>query len=534
MSARQRALEYAAQVANQKKTRRTAQPNVFGKATSSSAPAFQEQQREPATDIADATSTLRTQEKEIADNEEEDVVDSKDFGPGPQTGKAPTRAKTTVTAAAPSGLKTAFAKCWTIVDDIDIPAVQHDEKSWYIPSCVSTFEVLSNMEEILSGNEELRWISPHYFSLPVRVYYAVIFYVQTLRAKEQAGTLTKSEGSWLRAFFRRYKDTMCPIAGPLVPIFSNIVACLPDDDQFEYVYPSIPKTGTYSVVQSGSGHTSSRSTTVLSTHFLFPSVPMVASLLRTFCTSSALGKHQFDDSDQFVPFKIEEGGDFAGVSFPSHKYKDENPITASLLCNPALSHPLPESKERLKEIHGFWKRSKAKNIPYIPMNLAYDPTGPADQTLMSDDFDWFQPCVDMANVQVKFFSDSINLSGIPTVGGMSSTVMSTLYFSNNKDKPTVIEEWYPDVFSSTKARFKATASDLPLDHKYAAAYALTNSVYEWKSELSSRIGTIKSEHRKGPYFENTKVTYQLEHEVPVMTGIYTMLQTQFYDAHGKA
>jgi hypothetical protein len=222
-SARARGLAYAAQLSNQKQARRTAQPDVFGKPKSGPPTyAFQDKQRGPIDDTADETSALRKQEKEIADDKDEDIVDRKDFAPAPPSGKAPVANKSTVAPAAPANeLKSAFAKCWTIVDTIDIPALQHDRKSTFLPTCVSLFEVLSNMEEILSGNEELRWVSPNYFSLPVRVYYAVIFYVQVLRAKEQSGLLTKSEGSWLRAFFRRYKDTMCPIAGPIVPILST-------------------------------------------------------------------------------------------------------------------------------------------------------------------------------------------------------------------------------------------------------------------------------------------------------------------------
>jgi hypothetical protein len=542
-SARARGLAYANQVSAAKQTRRSAQPNVFGKAKSGPPTyAFQDQQRGPVDDIADETSALRHQEKEIADDKDEDIVDRKDFTSGPSTGKAPATNKTTAAPAAPTNeLKSAFAKCWTIVDTIDIPALQHDQKSWYLPSSVSLFEVLSNMEEILSGNEELRWVSPNYFSLPVRVYYAVIFYVQVLRAKEQAGTLSKSEGSWLRAFFRRYKDTMCPIAGPLVPILSNIVSCLPDDDQFDYVHPGSLSQGTYSVTHTGNDPTQNRTLTTMATNHLFPNVPLVASLLRNFCSSAALPNTKFDASGQFVPFTITTGSGnagFAGVDFPAHVAGTANPAIARLISNPALSHPLPESKDRLKEIHGFWKRSKCRSIPEILNTVDFNPQDVGGMTLLTENLDWFQPCVDMANVNIKFFSDSTNLSAIPTVGGMSSTVVAELKFNVDGNTPPAlpdtVDEWYPDFFSSAKASFKATAAELSLDHKYAAAYALTNATYEWHTANASPIGSIAAGHRAGPYFENTKVTYQLEHEVPVMTGIYTMLQTHFYDAHGKA
>lgn len=535
-SNRARALAYANTVKDRKQSRRATQPDTFGKAKSGPPSyAFQDEQRGPVDDTAEETSSLRQQEKDIVENKEEDVIDAKDFAPAPKTGKAPQKEKSSSgPAAAQVELKSAFAKCWTIVDDIDIPAVYHDEKSSYFPNSISVFEVLSNMEEILSGNEELRWVSPNYFSLPVRVYYAVIFYVQCLRAKEQAGTLRKSEGSWLRAFFRRYKDTMCPVAGPLVPIFSNIVAVLPDDDQFDYVYPSIPQdAGTYAVVQT-TATPPVRTLGVSTTHYLFPSVPLVASLLRDFCISPTLTTGKFDSSGAYVPFTLQTGGTFAGVTFAAQSATHHNASISQLLSNPAISHPLPEGKERLKEIHGFWKRSKARHVPDISATTAYSPSGPNDLTLLAENLDWFQPCVDMANVQVKFFSDSTNLSAIPTVGGMSSTIVADISFPEQGLIPDALDDWYPDVFSSAKAKFSATAAELNLDHKYAAAYALTNATLSWHDVDNHPIGGIDSVYRTGPYWQNTKETFKLEHEVPVMTGIYTMLQTQFYDAHGKA
>lgn len=536
MSTRARALAYSASVDARKKTNRgSARPDNFG--TKKSGPptyAFQDSQRGPVDDTADETAALRKEEKDIKDDAEEDVVDAKDFTPGPNTGKAPQKSKTTAVAAAPiQELKSAFAKCWTIVDDIDIPAVTHDEKSWYFPSSISLFEVLNSMEEILSGNEELRWVSPNYFSLPVRVYYAVIVYVQILRCKEQAGKLTKPEGSWLRAYFRRFKDTSCPVAGPIVPILSNIVACLPDDDQFDYVTPSMPAKGLHATASNGATP-AAYTTTVNSLNHILPNVPLVASILRSFCTSTTLAPSKFDSSGQFVPFTIATGGDIAGVRFTAHTDGTANIVTTQLLNNPAIAHPLPEGKERLKEIHGFWKRSKAKNIPALPAQTVYDPTGPSDITLLIDDFDWFQPCVDMATIQCKFFSDSTNLSAIPTVGGMSSLVVSNLYFTGKTTLPTYTDEWYPDNFSSTKAQFVSTAADLQLDHKYEAAYALTNSTLQWVDVNGDQIGSKASNARGGPYWDNEKYTYQLDHERPVVTGIYTMIQTQFYDAHGKA
>jgi hypothetical protein len=524
---RQRGLEYAKSVSAARDSRKSNQPNVFGrKPTDSGTPAFIQNARGEVDNIADETKPLRDEEKGIRNDGDKDDVDHKAFKPGPVTGKTIPSGKVSTNTDSTNELKSSLEKCWTSVDHINIPQIYHDDKSSWTSNAIVLFELLNDMEELLNGNEELRWKAPNYFSLPVRVYYAVLFYVQVLRAKNEAGTITKSESSWLRAFFRRFKETMLPVAGPLVPYFMNIVSVLPDDNQFDYVHPTCPSKGSYEVELADK----KQRMIVYGHHALVPSVALIASLLKFYCTHQRLQDENFDEEGNFVPFRLSEGGEFAGFTFPANAGGDAT--IAALLTNPVLMHPLPENKDRLLEIHGFWKRSKAKNIPHIPTNLPYLPNGPSGWTLLNDDYDWFQPCVDAAHIQCAFFSDAGNLSEIPTVGGVSALVVSRIRPDNSTERPTQVNTWYPNKYSSLKATFKATSAELGLDSVYEAAFALTNATLSWQIDRKE-IGSMDGLLRAGPYFENTKTTYELESEVSVNTQGYTMIQTQFYDSHGK-
>jgi len=479
-SNRQRAARYSADVAKKNIKVRKRQPDIFSRPKPGpTVLAFQKADRSEIDNVARETKPLRDEEKKVEEDAEKDIIDKKTFKPGSESGHNPAPHKTTAQPAAQSELKSAFSKCWTIVNTINIPAVFHDEKSKFIPSGITLFEVLFQMEDLLIGNEELRWISPNYFSLPVRVYYAVIYFVQCLRAKEQSGLITKAEGSWLRAFFRRYKDVACPIAGPLVPVLSNIVANLPDDNQYDFISPTIPENGTHKVDQTA-GENPTRTLAVRSTHQLIPSVPIVASFLRAFCNLAAVTNTEIQDGS-FVPFQLSNGGDIAGIRIPAQAAGATDAQVSKLIANPTIARPPPEGKERLKEILPFWRRSRVRRIPEIPINRAYEPSGPMDITMLGDDFDWFQPCVDMANVQTKFFSDSTNLSSIPVVGGMSSTVVCKLSFRND-ELPNASTLWYPDQYDGAKATFTATSSSLGLDSQFEAAYALTN--VNWNGQIA--------------------------------------------------
>nr|QHD64805.1 coat protein [Plasmopara viticola lesion associated Partitivirus 9] len=531
---RARAMDYAKTTRNVKvDSRKRAMPDNFGKPTDPSS-AHVSSELMSRDDKADETRSLRNEEKELRNDAEKDVIDTKNFKVSDNNGQAPapTRTTTNEPAAAPE-LKSAFSKCWTTVDENIIPSITHFDKSSYVPLGLNLFQILFAMEDMLNGNEELRWINPMYFSLPVRVYYAVIFFVQTLRAKDASGTLSKSDSSFLRAFLRRFKDTACPIAGPLVPYFTNITSCLPDDKQFDYVSPSLPKRGTYSVTRIGEGAQATVQLTVDPLHHVIPSVPLIGSLLKLFCTTNDLRQY-FSPSGEFVPVPT-TGGQFAGIDFPPQTGNQWTNSFAQVLNNPAMMRPLPESDFKLLEIHAQWRRSGVRHFPDIPTNTSFDPQDPSGHTQLLDNFDWFETCINMAATQVRFFSDSTNLSQIPVLGGRSTLIVSHITVVNPSDnndlpRPTAASNWYPDTFSSLKACFDAFTPKLEQPDMYNAIYSLTNGTLNWVTPGGSPIGSKDAVHRSGPYWDNQKKTFELASPTKVSAGLYNMVQTHFYNA----
>nr|UYD21361.1 coat protein [Colletotrichum associated partitivirus 2] len=531
---RARAMEYAKTTRNVKvDSRRRAMPDNFGKPTDSSSTRI-DTQLMSRDDKADETRSLRNEEKELRNDAEKDVVDAKSFKVPDNSNQAPppTRTTTNEPAAVPE-LKSAFSKCWTTVDEVTIPAITYYDKSWYYPIGLNLFQILFAMEDVLNGNEELRWISPMYFSLPVRVYYAVIFYIQTLRAKDASGTISKQDNSFLRAFLRRFKDTSCPIAGPLVPYFTNLVSCAPDDKQYDTVSPNLPPKGTYSVSHETTGASSNLILHVDPLHHILPSVPLVGSLLRLFCTTNNLGQY-FTESGEFVPVPS-TGGDFAGIRFPAQAGNQWTNVYAQVINNPAMMRPLPESDFKLREIHAHWKRSGVRHFPDITTTNPFNPEGSGGHTQLIENFDWFEMCISMAATQARFFSDSSNLSAIPTIGGRSTLVVSNINVinpSNNEElpRPTTVNGWYPDTFASLKSSFDAFTPVLHQDDMYNAIFALTNGTLNWKATGNAKIGSKDAAHRSGPYWDNQKKTFELASPVKVSTGLYNMVQSLFYSA----
>jgi len=410
----------------------------------------------------------------------------------------------------------------------------------------------------LVRNQELTYVCPHYFSLPVRLYYSVLIYVQILRAKEQAGLLKKSEGSWLRAFLRRFKDTQLPVAGPLVPLFSQIVSVLPQSSLFDYVSPTAFFDKFYNSAADGKSACQGHSALVL------PYPRLITSQILTFCkaklgdfangTDDTDGLRYFDDDGSFRVAPLDKDECIlAGISLKKSTASEKSHV----LLNPAITAPAPEDETLLKGIHGYWKRSKiaalAKTENWYKAVEKYEPKTVSEITGLIEDFEFFQDAVDMATVQVKFFTDSTTLANIPTTGGPSALIDVRLYAENLADNatgrtlPVTISDWYPTTWSKFGYTSRCFESKIEQDEVLTAAYALTCGTVNWNSN-GNAVNGYAAGYRTGPYWVMTynkfgsttdevatrDPIYLMDEKKLISGGIETMIRTQFYVYDGSA
>ncbi|KAI1000771.1 hypothetical protein K3495_g7425 [Podosphaera aphanis] len=486
-TSRARALAYANQHAETRANRRKP-VDIFSQPGNT--PAYQQNPRLLTDDVSAEKSTLRHKERKLLNDEQLDVVDSGSFASAAPTGHAPAPARITV-ASTP---RPEFLKIWSANSVSHIPTAQYEMLSWYTPNCICLFETLAEIEMLLNNNKQLEIIALNYFSLP---------------------------------------KTELPIAGPLFAFFANITSCLLEDDQFNYVYPTIPTNVTYTGVNSGTSDNLVRTVTVRPAHHLFPRALFLAAMLRKICLSSSLPDDMFDSKRQFVPFDlaVSSGPDgFAGGHFAPHTKDAPKPTTAALLSNPALSRPFPEDRSALEDIHVNWPKAFAYNIPSVNVNDSYDPKSLKDQTLLGHKFDWFKSCSNAAAKQAMFFSNSTNLSQVPVVGNTSCLIESRLTFTKYPSIPATINEWYPDIYSNVTAKFRATSPELSSEMMESAIFAVSNASLKWKDPDDQPIGSYANKSRHGPYLENQKYTLALEHDGPVLTNFLTMIKTEFFQS----
>jgi len=478
-----------------------------------------EQQAEPST-----SGTLDSEMKELQDQKDKTEADRDAF--------KKTEAPTTVRQApavtndeliSRHKVGGAFIKVWTTVDHVVIPAVIQPKKSWFYPNYIAGEMIQNAIDRCLDGNEELRWIAPNYFSLAVRIYYSVMFYIQILKAKEAVKAIGRSESTWFRSFKRTFPLESLPIVGPMVPYYANIVAVKPNDDKYDFIYPDyIMNQGM--TVDKGKP-------TVNPIYYIVPNVTILAEFLRQYSRITttelryATPQTYFDENGAMVPHTIGTDFRFAGIDFPAQLTAE----TSSIFNSVSMDKPIPETQQRCIDIHPYWKRSRATDIPAV--GVTYNHTTIGDALRMTESFEWFEECIHMATIQCKFFSDSTNMSQIPSTGG-SEMLVSAKITGRHEDYHAAIA-WYPENWRDLKAEFQTTRADTEPDQFLNASYALTLGSISWTSN-NHPVGGRQVGHRDGPYWTNLQFEYKTDHKIEVGRRLQTMIMSQFYDARGNA
>jgi hypothetical protein len=356
-----------------------------------------------------------------------------------------------------------------------------------------------------------------------------MFYIQILKAKEAAGKLERSEGTWYRSFKRVFPLESLPIAGPMVPYFSNIVAVKPNDDKYDFIYPDYKVNQGLKVTKAVPAITSE--------YFIQPNTTMLAEHLAEFATltsnqlqSRTTGQNNyFDDTGAFVPHRTGVDFNFAGIEY----HAQLSAQMAASLTNIAMDRAPPETKVKCTEIHQYWRRSKMIGMQRV--GNTYDHQTIGEALRMSEDLEWFEECVYMATIQCKFMNESTNMSQIPSTGGSEVLVSAEMTASHmnkdgHNDPPTT---WYPEYWRNVKAKFTTTRADTTPDQFANAAYALSTGTIHLDTGIDP-VGGRQAGHRNGPYWTNKQFEYQSDFEIEVARRIQTMITSLFYDARGDA
>jgi hypothetical protein len=296
--------------------------------------------------------------------------------------------------------------------------------STFTPSPHIMYVIVHIMNNLLVDHFYFLRAAPNYHPALLRIYFGVIFVIQTLRAQHAANILeTSAQNEFLKRFLDAYPVDTLPIPAPLLHIFKSLCASKPEIPQLALVVPFLPGK----LVPSGSSLLKDANNLFASTTAMYlPDICGILSMLDKQKVTSSFKKG-------FHP-KISATGDtsFRGMTLDKDTTTWSSWSAWSLRA-PGIEHPF-ESGKKLNESF-FEDRIEDLSLPTVGGN---DDVGTIDSWLrLHGSLSWFSEVRDLATTACKFFPGSGSLSDCPPLGlRTGQIVMQTIAPATVPTQPT--------------------------------------------------------------------------------------------------
>jgi hypothetical protein len=130
------------------------------------------------------------------------------------------------------------------VRTLQILQIPRDEISTFVPSSHMMFTTIAMMDEIMHTNRYWQNRSLRWNPMASRLYYGILFYIQTIRCMVFAGIANSHLKQLLRDFEEDFSYEDLPIAGPMMPFIKALNVSQPSSSEYGYVTPRLmPTTG---------------------------------------------------------------------------------------------------------------------------------------------------------------------------------------------------------------------------------------------------------------------------------------------------
>lgn len=339
-----------------------------------------------------------------------------------------------------------FENYWALETSLDLEEVTHEKPNYWTPNALALFEALNASRRFTVNSNIINKHHPEYLEYGVATYYAVIFHLQILRAKEAANRLTGEESSFLRRFRRKFPEETLPIAGHLFPILSSIVSVLLPDPKYNWIVPQTAGDifgSTTTVSSLISGHTGGP--------FLQPVIPMMVAILREAILNAKEGNLQdgthYTEDEYYVTNTFNDATD---VALFGHKYRLNQTTTQDkngMFNFVGISHPFDADSDQLKTASKHWARSSFNDLTLRVTSTYGTIVAPATVAPLTNDIsitdleslfvmkksgsmDWFSILINQATTHSRFFKNGRNVSELPVTGG-NETLVNTILRKND-------------------------------------------------------------------------------------------------------
>ncbi|KAF9589199.1 hypothetical protein IFM89_019708 [Coptis chinensis] len=112
--------------------------------------------------------------------------------------------------------------------------------SSFTPSSLMLDYIVHQINFNLVDNFYFKRSAPDYHPYILRLYFAIIFWIQCLRAGHDVADLDVSKHQFLIRFLDAHPLESLPVPGPLIPLFKTLCSSQPEIPTYSKVYPKLP------------------------------------------------------------------------------------------------------------------------------------------------------------------------------------------------------------------------------------------------------------------------------------------------------
>nr|WCQ76438.1 capsid [Hebeloma mesophaeum partitivirus 2] len=417
----------------------------------------------------------------------------------------------TSSTVAPSAM---FAAFWSGLQNYRLQPLTFSTVAWFVPNAMPLIALLEIAVPLVARSNWIMKNETTFMPYAVQVALCYIYYICILRAREAAGQLTGRESSALTRFRKMVKEEKVIIPGPFVPYFYNIVATQLEDRKYNWVVPS------YGDLSHFTNFTEASHADVAALNYMRPMIPGMLAQLATIGTMDAATLTGRIDEDRiFTSIDLDRAANthVFGANRDFHTAGNLSSIHHFML-SAGMTTPIQFWNENWTDAARHLRNSEFYGIPAptatdAAMTTGIDivsiqgrtlPNGVANAKMTKDctnidsflflekdkNANWSAYIFEQLAVFAKHFDGNKNLSEMPTVGGMETSVLCqmrtptahgtpALYLYPNNDLNVATRanvKWYDNRFKQLTGYFRSTRADVTQEEQYQALAFAPNAL----------------------------------------------------------
>lgn len=375
--------------------------------------------------------------------------------------------------------------------------------STFRPTSLNYFTVVHYMDLLMSNNIYFQREGYPWHPFVTRLYASFLFVYQTLRAMDQAKTLSLTQRVILRSLEHDLPPEKLPVPEPLAPMLKSIACCEPDNSLYSTVSPYIPEE----VGPAAADDLRPRHDTDL--------------FLPNMITLSAFAHKIIDANDDNIPdftlpgtFDNTADRELVGNVFTAGHWTENQRAT---LLQPCLIYA-PETTREIDET--FHLNGGSLDLPAF---------GPNEHTTHFADFfaltdvSWVDRLIKMMSSYSSYFKNSTNLGGCAPYGPTACLVRSRPFQLTSANAATNVIHTLTHAFPNKGCYVylydhRTYEHNIPQVYSMMGRYSCINTLSNYQGlGPYSRINSGHNHGRAGPYWDQNPSILRLATDAAFQT-----------------